>query len=38
MNWQGWLFMLGAWMFIGILFIYTTYRILSGDKKRKKEQ
>jgi hypothetical protein len=36
MNWQGWVFMLGAWTFIGILFFYTIYRILFGDKKRKK--
>lgn len=38
MNWQGWMFMLAAWIFIGGLFIYTTYRVLFGDRKKRKEQ
>jgi hypothetical protein len=32
MNWQGWVFMLSAWTFIGGLFLYSFKRILFGDK------
>lgn len=35
MKWQGWLFMLLAWSFIGILFFYSFKRILFDDKRRK---
>lgn len=32
MNWQGWMFMLIAWTFIGWLFFYSFKRMLFGDK------
>jgi hypothetical protein len=35
MKWQGWLFMLLAWSFIGMLFLYSFKRILFNDKRRK---
>lgn len=40
MSWQGWTFMLLAWLFIGILFFYSFKRILFIDKKHinKKEK
>lgn len=31
MSLQGWIFMLSAWTFLLVLFVYCFYRILFGD-------
>lgn len=38
MNWQGWVFMLTVWGFVGSLFVYSFYRILFGDQIRQKRE
>jgi hypothetical protein len=43
MNWQGWIFMIAAWTFIGGLFLFSFKRILfdnksSHDKHDKKQK
>jgi hypothetical protein len=32
MNWQGWIFMIAAWTFIGGLFLFSFKRILFSNK------
>jgi len=38
MNWQGWIFMIAAWTFIGGLFIFSFKRILFGNKSPDKNK
>jgi hypothetical protein len=32
MNWQGWIFMIAAWTFIGGIFLFSFKRILFNSK------
>ncbi len=32
MNWQGWVFMLIVWFFVGAIFFYSLYRIIFDER------
>ncbi len=38
MNWQGWMFILIVWGFVGSLFFYSFYRILFGGQRNKRRK
>ncbi|MEW6068241.1 MAG: hypothetical protein AB1610_08125 [Nitrospirota bacterium] len=38
MNWQGWIFMLMVWGFVGSLFFYSFYRIIFDNKVKDKKE
>jgi uncharacterized membrane protein YgdD (TMEM256/DUF423 family) len=37
MSLSGWIFMLGAWLFVGTLFVYCFARILFGNQNQMTE-